>query len=376
MGCNAQNHRADCNCGFGGDTGGGGLGRFTIGPAAPVTGLWKVSDHSNYDSYVNPNARCPVCSDGVFFYQSPNGGRVFFDELGPPWPKHPCTDTSYWRRSTIPPDPPLFHRRATKAPLPNPNQWQPLTSNRFVRGSHLLLHVDASDSGLPATYLHVRPGPFDSGPAYWRRYSRDLSRIELSTIVLSQDGTLKDHREVVAAWLGADDSALRLAIDITPSADDYNLLGWGLSFYWAPKTHIALHPRQRLVTEWGLREASIIDWLDHPAVDLFAARAYFEKAAEGNSWEGMTNLGVMLRDGIGGPADQARAARLLERAAEALDPIPIHQLSKCYRDGVGVEVDPQHAAYLSELAKVREDELRDELWRTVDGWASKTRGAT
>ncbi|WP_097010311.1 hypothetical protein [Pseudodesulfovibrio profundus] len=27
----------------------------------------------------------------VFYYQSPNGGRVFFDELGPPWPKHPCT---------------------------------------------------------------------------------------------------------------------------------------------------------------------------------------------------------------------------------------------------------------------------------------------
>ncbi|MCG7932633.1 MAG: hypothetical protein N0E44_21680 [Candidatus Thiodiazotropha lotti] len=30
----------------------------------------------------------------MFFYQSPNGGRVFFDELGPPWPKHPCTDNS------------------------------------------------------------------------------------------------------------------------------------------------------------------------------------------------------------------------------------------------------------------------------------------
>jgi hypothetical protein len=30
----------------------------------------------------------------VFFYQSPYGGRVFFDELGPPWPKHPCTDNS------------------------------------------------------------------------------------------------------------------------------------------------------------------------------------------------------------------------------------------------------------------------------------------
>jgi hypothetical protein len=45
-----------------------------------------------YPSYVNPNARCPVCGANVYFYQSPYGGRVFFDELGPPWPKHPCTD--------------------------------------------------------------------------------------------------------------------------------------------------------------------------------------------------------------------------------------------------------------------------------------------
>jgi hypothetical protein len=28
----------------------------------------------------------------VFFYQNSFGSRVFFDELGPPWPKHPCTD--------------------------------------------------------------------------------------------------------------------------------------------------------------------------------------------------------------------------------------------------------------------------------------------
>src|SRR5208282_1597883 len=45
-----------------------------------------------YPSYINPNARCPVCGASVYFYQSPYGGSVFFDELGPPWPKHPCTD--------------------------------------------------------------------------------------------------------------------------------------------------------------------------------------------------------------------------------------------------------------------------------------------
>jgi hypothetical protein len=43
-------------------------------------------------SYTNPNATCPVCGAEVFFYQSQYGGRVFFDALGPPWPKHPCTD--------------------------------------------------------------------------------------------------------------------------------------------------------------------------------------------------------------------------------------------------------------------------------------------
>ena len=28
----------------------------------------------------------------MYFYKSPYGGRVYFDDLGPPWPKHPCTD--------------------------------------------------------------------------------------------------------------------------------------------------------------------------------------------------------------------------------------------------------------------------------------------
>jgi hypothetical protein len=44
------------------------------------------------ESYINPNAYCPVCGQHVFFYQSPYGGRVFFDDVGWPWPKHPCTD--------------------------------------------------------------------------------------------------------------------------------------------------------------------------------------------------------------------------------------------------------------------------------------------
>ena len=47
--------------------------------------------------FVIPNARCPVCSAAVYFYANQFGSRVYFDDLGPPWPKHPCTDNSRQR---------------------------------------------------------------------------------------------------------------------------------------------------------------------------------------------------------------------------------------------------------------------------------------
>lgn len=73
-------------CGWGGEghEGGGGGGNVWS---------WHIATRTEYPSFVNPNAPCPVCGVQVFFYQSPEGGRVFFDDLGPPWPKHPCTDS-------------------------------------------------------------------------------------------------------------------------------------------------------------------------------------------------------------------------------------------------------------------------------------------
>lgn len=85
--CNAWNHPPNCLCGWGGE---GHLGK---NKAQHVPKL-KPRSYSSVISYVRPNACCPVCHASVFFYQSPDGGRVFFDALGPPWPKHPCTDTA------------------------------------------------------------------------------------------------------------------------------------------------------------------------------------------------------------------------------------------------------------------------------------------
>jgi hypothetical protein len=94
--CNAWNHPRNCHCGWGGD---GHLGRG--GPSGPVSDgprlfstLVKARYLEEAKGYTTPNALCPVCRAPTFFYQSSEGGRVFFDALGPPWPKHPCTDVA------------------------------------------------------------------------------------------------------------------------------------------------------------------------------------------------------------------------------------------------------------------------------------------
>ena len=90
--CNAWNHPPDCTCGFGGDGHLGGRSAVSYAPRYGGESERVPVSKPVYESYVNPNAQCPICADSVFFYRSPDGGRVYFDELGPPWPKHPCTD--------------------------------------------------------------------------------------------------------------------------------------------------------------------------------------------------------------------------------------------------------------------------------------------
>lgn len=131
--CNAWNHPPGCNCGWGGEghkgrrEGNNAVGTWSprswwAGHAGSGTETWRSigstssarsapslvgmvfrsasnakalaggRHYRKYETYITPNACCPVCRQKVFFYQSPDGGRVFFDALGPPWPKHPCTD--------------------------------------------------------------------------------------------------------------------------------------------------------------------------------------------------------------------------------------------------------------------------------------------
>jgi hypothetical protein len=92
------NHYANCGCGWCVNTGGrlSGSQRILLqDDMRHRDALNLLKGHaarSISGCYVNPNAKCPVCGDAVYFYANEHGSRVFFDDLGPPWPKHPCTD--------------------------------------------------------------------------------------------------------------------------------------------------------------------------------------------------------------------------------------------------------------------------------------------
>jgi hypothetical protein len=84
--CNAKNHRWNCECGFGGAKVSSSPKKKTA-EASDLLALPRVPRH-----YTKPNERCPFCNAPVFFHQLRNLGRVYFDEPGAPWRKHPCTD--------------------------------------------------------------------------------------------------------------------------------------------------------------------------------------------------------------------------------------------------------------------------------------------
>jgi hypothetical protein len=105
--CNAHNHPSGCDCGWGGVWYGNhpytGCGWLPPRVPRPRTmGVQKGTFSTHAAGFTTPNARCPVCGASVFFYQSPYGGRVYFDSLGPPWPKHPCTTHEYLASSGLP----------------------------------------------------------------------------------------------------------------------------------------------------------------------------------------------------------------------------------------------------------------------------------
>ncbi|MFV2045281.1 MAG: hypothetical protein ACC700_18865 [Anaerolineales bacterium] len=156
----------------------------------------RVTFKYSLDSYVNPHAECPVCGAPVFFYQSPYGGRVFFDELGPPWPKHPCTD------NTVTTDNPIRETSTgnTKRYSWEESGWQPfivieireLDSAPVIKyegtykGELLWLYGPNGDLLPDNSPIHIRP--------------KGDSCYEMSTILGSRSGMHDFHVKAYIAY--------------------------------------------------------------------------------------------------------------------------------------------------------------------------------
>ena len=55
-----------------------------------------TSIHGKHCNAVTWLTACPGCKKKIFFFHCDCGSKVFFDELGPPWPRHDC-ETSWAR---------------------------------------------------------------------------------------------------------------------------------------------------------------------------------------------------------------------------------------------------------------------------------------
>lgn len=169
MACNGFNHPKNCKCNFRG-------GHANSRP--PVWRGWTRSSIKRYTS--GPNAVCPQCRAPVYFVPGPSGGGAYFEKLGPPWPKHPCTDHSKsyspYNRAGIPK---LRNRRSQF----ERDGWTPFIVRHveeLVIGT--IIHGVAYDN---PTVLHFGSfelvlNPDKERPIYFRRTKKTGEDIELN----------------------------------------------------------------------------------------------------------------------------------------------------------------------------------------------------
>lgn len=333
MGCNAWNHPPGCNCGWGGATGGG--GRHSL----PLN-VWTSRRYCDLESYLNPNATCPVCGAAVFFYQSPYGGRVFFDELGPPWPKHPCTDSGASGSGPAVPSnravPAAISRTSPRAPREG---WAPLVVERMVPAGEVdLLLTNKAKNTLGKVVLPVKASVLRNRPLYWCRDPADPSMITISSIN-AHSSELEAIEVRAPCWISTETDAKAYNSGDAPSSEDWNSIGWAASFAHRQEGHD--------------------EWASSDAVDWSWAKMAFEEGAKAGFWPSINNLAVMYREGHGVEVDAQAAFANFKLAAESLDPIPLRHLANCYRFGLGVDVDEAQSAYLEELAELQESEREE-----------------
>jgi hypothetical protein len=315
----------------GGRPGGSGVRRLQV-----VDGqTWRIDRRPAYDAFLNPNAVCPVCGEPVYFYLSPHGGRIFFDELGVPWPKHPCTDNS--TSLIVGPIPSTLRFKANA--LAGEVQaaclaasWRPLAPTAIsLSGEYDLLALPKSDH-LPRNRLFVPAGWIGDAPSFWRWSDKDPTMIEISCVRVDANGEVTPQTFAVPSWIENSEELGRWIEKphLEPSPERLNAIGYALSLVW--------------------RMEGLDGWYKYiTAVDFSLAKALFERSADKGNWAALNNLGVIYEQGLGVTVDKERAFALYYRAAQSLDKVPMAHLACCYREGIGCTKNVSDAEFLQEL---------------------------
>ena len=170
-------------------------GHWRVGPQGDehwVEGHWVDRTDWNRESYLAAPANrfifrarltyerftrsthCPVCGANVFFVVCPNGGRVFFQALGVPWDKHPCTSNDPIAQSA--PSRPLEF----SASPPKPYKWQeegwdPIGIEAILQEDEwfVLKCTRLRDDELVRLLTPLDPGNLRRVPAMLSRWSTD-----------------------------------------------------------------------------------------------------------------------------------------------------------------------------------------------------------
>jgi hypothetical protein len=86
MGCNAWNHSADCDCGWGGDTRSG-TGGSPVYLSSSLLNSFSTAQTQDAKTY---QTECWWCGEKVYYHTNGYGDSVLFNSLGWPWEIHEC----------------------------------------------------------------------------------------------------------------------------------------------------------------------------------------------------------------------------------------------------------------------------------------------
>jgi hypothetical protein len=157
----------------------------------------------------------------VFFHEAAAGGRVFFDHLGPPWPKHACTNRPNWKWRKIVLGGPFSGRRPTpeevRAVVARPVDWLPVVEFRREEGRPACSFLMDLAGGtvwhdgaeLGTAVLWFADATFDwDGPVFMRPRPHDPTILEFETYRVARGASravqliaIRDDAEAAGAVL-------------------------------------------------------------------------------------------------------------------------------------------------------------------------------